>query len=361
MIEVPSPEDRRWDVVSLGEVMLRLDPGDEPIGSAATFNAWEGGGEYNVAKGCARVFGKRAAVVTGLADNEVGRLVESRMRSGGVDTRHVVWRRFDGLGRSRVGLYFMDRGAGIRPPASVSDRWGSVASRMGPGDVDWSVILEGEGTRWLHTGGIFAGLSERTTALTAEAMAAARETGAVVSYDLNVRSSLWASGERDAVGVHRGLVEGADVLFSSIHDLGPSLGIDVEDIPVDVWAVEPERFADLARTVAEAFPRLGMLAVSLRDARSANRHRWGGLLFDGAVAHTGRFHDDLEVLDRVGGGDAFVAGIVTGLLDGDGPGMALELGIAHGALAVTVPGDTSTATRDQVLRAITADDARTDR
>ena len=191
-------------------------------------------------------------------------------------------------------------------------------------------------------------------------MAAARETGAVVSYDLNVRSSLWASGERDAVGVHRGLVEGADVLFSSIHDLGPSLGIDVEDVPVEVWAVEPERFlggsgyvaGELLRilvahptlrvdavasgsraggSVAEAFPQLGMLAVSLRDARSANRHRWGGLLFDGAVAHTGRFHDDLEVLDRVGGGDAFVAGIVTGLLDGDGPGMALELGTADDA------------------------------
>lgn len=360
MIEIPSADGRRWDVLSLGEVMLRLDPGDDPIGAATTFRVWEGGGEYNVAKACSHVFGHDTAIVTGLADNEVGRLVASRMRAGGVDTAYVRWEPFDGLGASRVGLYFMGRGTGIRPPESVSDRWGSVASRLGPGDVDWPSVF-GQGVRWFHTGGVFAGLSERTTALAAEGMDAARESGAVVSYDLNVRPSLWASGERNAVEVHRALVARADVLFSSIHDLGPSLGLEIADAPVDAWATEPDRLADLTSHLLEEFPSLGTVAISLRDARTATRHRWGGLLFDGAVVHTGRFHDDLEVLDRVGGGDAFVAGVVAGLLDGEGPGRALDLGIAHGALAVTVPGDTSTVTRAQVMRAITADDARTDR
>jgi 2-dehydro-3-deoxygluconokinase len=349
----------RWDCVALGEVMLRLDPGWNRVRTARSFRVSEGGGEYNVVRALTKVFGQRASVVTALVDNEVGHLVEDLMMAGGVDLRHVVWSSFDGLGFTRVGLNFTEKGFGIRPPLGVSDRANSAASKLAPGDADWAKLFGVEGARWFHTGGIFAGLSESTVRLAAEGMKAARREGTIVSYDVNLRRSLWEG--RDPVAVNRRMLGDVDIVFGSVEDYRTGLGFDVPECPVEAWVEEPERFASLAGAILDEFPNVGMVAMSLRDSRTAGFNDWGGLLHADGAVHTARFRRDLEVYDRIGGGDGFVSGVVWSLLDGRPPSEAVEIGAAHGALTMTTPGDTSMATRDEVLRAVTATDARADR
>lgn len=360
-IEILSADEVRWDCVSLGEVMLRLDPGEGRIRSARSFRVWEGGGEYNVARAMSKVFGMRTAVVTGLVDNEVGHLVEDLVMEGGVSLRHVVWVPFDGLGFTRVGLNFTERGFGVRPPLGISDRANSAASKLAPGDVDWETLLVRERARWLHTGGIFCGLSDSCADLALEAMRIARTEGTVVSYDVNHRRSLWDAPDRDPVAVNRRMLGEVDVVFGSVEDYRTGLGFEVERCPVGAWATEPGRFAELAEAVVDVFPQVRVVAMSLRDARTAGRNDWGGLLYAAGEVHAARFRRDLEVFDRVGGGDGFVSGVVWALMDGRPPEAAVEIGVAHGALTMTTPGDTSMATRDEVLRAVTATDARAER
>src|SRR5512132_4162869 len=205
----PKTKDRcRWDCVSLGEVMLRLDPGDERIHTTRSFRVWEGGGEYNVARGLKRCFNLDTAIVTALADNSVGRLVQDLMNQGGVDQSHVKWVKFDGVGRTaRNGLNFTERGFGIRAALGCSDRGHTAVSQLRPGDIDWETIFGAEGARWLHTGGIFCALSETTPLVAKEAIDAARRNGTIVSYDLNFRESLWKSigGKTRAQEVNREL------------------------------------------------------------------------------------------------------------------------------------------------------------
>lgn len=357
-LQVPSAASARWDCVSLGEVMLRLDPGSGRIRTARSFQVWEGGGEYNVARALSKVFGCRAAAVTALVDNDVGHLVEDLMMAGGVGLDHVVWVPFEGLDGARVGLNFTERGFGPRPPLGVSDRAHSAASRLSPGDVDWESLFAREGARWFHTGGIFTGLSESSSALAHEGILAARAGGAVVSYDINHRASVWQGSGRIPRDVNRRMVEHVDVVFGSVEDYRTGLGFDVEVCPVEAWADEPGRFEALARDVVARFPRVSVVAMSLRDARSAGSHHWGGVLFADDAVHVGRFHRNLDVFDRVGGGDAFVSGVVWAFLDGRAASEAIEVGVAHGALTMTTPGDTSMATADEVLRAVGAQDAR---
>lgn len=356
-----SPDETRWDCVSLGEVMLRLDPGFGRVRTARSFAVHEGGGEYNVARAISKVFGMRSAVVTALVDNEVGRLVEDLMMAGGVGLDHVSWVPFDGLGFTRVGLNFTEKGFGIRPPLGVSDRANSAASKMAPGDIDWKRLFAEEGARWFHTGGIFCGLSESCAELALEGVQTARSVGTVVSYDVNLRASLWREPGRDPVGVNRRMLEHVDVVFGSVEDYRTGLGFDVDDRPIEEWVEQPERFETLARAVRTEFPQVQAVAMSLRDSRTAGFNHWGGLLDVDGATQVGRFHRDLEVYDRVGGGDGFVSGVVWALLDGRAPSEAVEVGVAHGALTMMTPGDTSMATRDEVLRAITASDARADR
>jgi 2-dehydro-3-deoxygluconokinase len=360
-IELRPPGDTRWDCVSLGEVMLRLDPGFGRVRTARSFAVHEGGGEYNVARAISKVFGMRSAIVTALVDNEVGHLVEDLMMAGGVGLDHVSWVPFDGLGFTRVGLNFTEKGFGIRPPLGVSDRANSAASKMSPGDVDWDRLFRDERSRWFHTGGIFSGLSETCSELALEGMRAARSAGTIVSYDVNVRASLWREQGRDPAEVNRRMLEHVDVVFGSIADYRIGLGFEIEDRPVEEWVREPERFTALAEAVCSEFPDVQAVAMSLRDSRTAGFNHWGGLLVVDGEIHVGRFHRNLEVYDRVGGGDGFVSGVVWALLDGRPPAEAVEVGVAHGALTMTTPGDTSMATRDEVLRAITASDARADR
>ncbi len=351
----------RWDCVALGEVMLRLDPGSERVRTARSFDVWEGGGEYNVARGLSSVFGKRTAIVTGLVDNEVGHLVERLMLAGGVGVEHVVWMPFDGVGHTRVGLNFTERGFGARPPLGVSDRANSAASRLGPGDVDWSRLLSAERARWFHTGGIFAALSDETAELSIEGMRLARSEATVVSYDVNLRSSLWSNADRDPVTVNRRMLEEVDVVFGSVEDYRTGLGFEVEHCDVARWIDEPDRFDSLAQEVRASFPQLSMVAMTLRDSRTAGINHWGGMIHADGTTHVARLRRNLEVFDRVGGGDGFVSGVIWSMLDGRPPAEAVEIGVAHGALTMTTPGDTSMATLEEVLEAVGATDARAHR
>ncbi|MEI7742537.1 MAG: sugar kinase [Chloroflexota bacterium] len=347
--------DTRFDLVALGEVMLRLDPGDHRIASARTFTAWEGGGEYNVARGLTRCFGMRTALVTAFADNAVGRLIEGLIRQGGVDQSLVRWVPYDGTGRSvRNGLNFTERGFGVRAPLGVSDRGNTAAAQLRPGEIDWDAIFAG-GVRWFHTGGIFAGLSFSTAGVAREAMAAARRHGAIISYDLNFRPSLWTGpdGPSRARFVNGELVGLADVLIGNEEDFTAALGFEVAGMDPDLTALDPANFGRMIERVSAAYPNLQVIATTLRSARSATRNDWGAVCWADGVLHEARRREDLEILDRVGGGDSFAAGLAYGFLEGLGPQAAVEYGAAHGALAMTTPGDTSMATRaevEQVMR-----------
>lgn len=360
-IDLLPADEVSWDCVALGEVMLRFDPGPGRVRTARSFRVSEGGGEYNVARAISKVFAQRSAVVTALVDNEIGHLAEDLIMAGGVSLEHVVWVPFDGLGFTRVGLNFTERGFGVRPPLGVSDRANSAASKLAPGDVDWTRLFGTERVRWFHTGGIFAGLSESTTELALEGMRAAQRAGTIVSFDVNHRQSLWNRSDRDPVAVNRRMLSHTDIVFGSVEDYRTGLGFEFGECPVEEWVEEPPRFAALAQSVVDEFPQIQVVAMSLRDSRTAGRNHWGGLVFAGGAVHAARFRPNLEIFDRVGGGDGFVSGLMWSLLDGRPPSEAVEIGVAHGALTMTTPGDTSMVTQAEVLRAVNATDARADR
>jgi 2-dehydro-3-deoxygluconokinase len=343
----------RFELVSLGEVMLRLDPGERRTATARSFDVWEGGGEYNVARGLRRCFGLPTAVVTALADNPVGRLVEDLMLTGGVDVSHVMWVPYDGVGRTvRNGLNFTERGFGVRGAVGTSDRGHTAVSQLGPGQIDWDAILGGEGARWLHCGGIFCALSETTAEVAREAFEAARRHGIAVSYDLNYRESLWQAigGHARAAEVNRDLVGLVDVVVGNEEDFQLALGFEVEGVDETLAELDPVAYARMLERVAAAYPNLALLAVTLRRVLSASRNDWGALCLSADGVHEATYRGGLEILDRVGGGDSFASGLVYGLLEGLGPARAVELGAAHGALAMTTPGDTSMATKSEVER-----------
>ncbi len=347
-------EDARWDLVALGEVMLRLDPGEERIATTRTFRAWEGGGEYNVARGLRRCFGLRTAVVTALADNAVGRLVEDLMLQGGVDLSHVRWVPFDGVGRTvRNGLNFTERGFGVRAALGVSDRGHTAVSQLRPGDVDWDGLFGDEGARWFHCGGIFAALSETTAEVAAEAMTSARQHDVVVSYDLNYRPSLWKGigGQGKAREVNRALAPLVDVMLGNEEDFSAALGFEVAGLDGQLAAtaaLDATAFGAMMTEVTAAYPNLALVATTLRAARTATRNDWGAAAYAGGELVIAEARADLEILDRVGGGDSFASGLIYGLLTGRSLEQALAYGVAHGALAMTTPGDTSMATLAEV-------------
>jgi 2-dehydro-3-deoxygluconokinase len=354
----------RWDLVALGEVMLRLDPGEGRIATSRVFRAWEGGGEYNVARGLRRTFGHATAIVTALADNPIGRLVEDLMLQGGVDLSLLTWVTYDGVGRvSRNGLNFTERGFGMRGAIGCSDRGRTAASQIPPGQVDWDRIFGRDGARWFHTGGVFAALSETTPLVAREAMEAARRHGTIVSYDLNYRPSLWKSigGQARAREVNRELVPLVDVLLGNEEDFGAALGFDVEGLPSTLDALDPAAFGRMIGRVVEAYPTLAAVATTLRVARTATRNDWGAACWADGTLCQATPRPDLEILDRVGGGDSFASGLIHGFLAGLGPQAAVEYGAAHGALAMTTPGDTSMATLAEVEALMAGTGARVQR
>jgi len=354
----------RGDLAALGEVMLRLDPGDERISTARTFRVWEGGGEYNVARGLRRCFGLRTTVVTALADNPVGRLVEDFILQGGVDTSHINWVPYDGIGRTvRNGLNFTERGFGVRGAVGCSDRGNTAVSQLLPGEVDWRAIFEEEGARWLHTGGIFAGLSEGAADVAEEAMRAARAAGIVVSYDLNYRPSLWhgVGGAERAAEVNRRLAAEVDVMFGNEEDFGSALGYEIAGVDDTFSALEAESYAAMMETVVRDYPNLKMVATSLRTVKTATVNDWGGICYADGQVYVAEVRRDVEILDRVGCGDSFASGLIYGLLAGLDVAEALAYGVAHGALAMTTPGDTSMATLSEVTQLVGGGHARVER
>jgi 2-dehydro-3-deoxygluconokinase len=350
-----------WDLVALGEVMLRLDPGDVRIATTRSFRAWEGGGEYNVARGLKRCFGLDTAVVSALADNPVGRLIEDFMLQGGVSTKHVRWVPFDGVGRTvRNGLNFTERGFGVRAAVGCSDRGHTAVSQLKPGEIDWKQIFEKEGARWLHTGGIFCALSETTPLVAKEAIEAAKAAGTIVSYDLNYRPSLWKSigGQPKAQQVNRMLAPLIDVMLGNEEDFTAALGFPVEGLDENHSALDPETFKRMIRKVVQQFPNLKVVATTLRNAKTASRNDWGAICYCGGNFYQATIRENLEIYDRVGGGDSFASGLAYGFLTGQGAQWAVECGAAHGALAMTTPGDTSMATLQEVLQVMKSQAAR---
>jgi 2-dehydro-3-deoxygluconokinase len=358
-----SGEECRWELVSLGEVMLRLDPGDARIATARTFRAWEGGGEYNVARGLRRCFGLRTGVVTALADNPVGRLVEDLMLQGGVEQAQLVWRPYDGIGREvRNGLNFTERGFGVRGAVGCSDRGHSAASQLRPGEIDWERIFGDEGVRWLHTGGVFAALSDSSAEVALEAVEHARRHGVVVSYDVNYRPSLWKArgGPEAAAAVNRRLLASVDVLFGNEEDFSTGLAYP-SDGDEDLLELDIAHYERLLGRVLEDQPQLALVASTLRQARTATVNDWSAVCRTRDGFHVGPRFEGLEIFDRVGGGDSFASGLIFGLLEGFEIDQALAYGVAHGALAMTTPGDTSMATRAEVDRLVAGRSPRVDR
>lgn len=353
-----------WDEVSLGEVMLRMDPGEGRIKTARSFTVWEGGGEYNVARGLRRCFGMRTAVVTAIPRTDVGLLLEDLMLQGGVDLRHVKWVPYDGIGRdNRVGLNFTERGFGVRGALGVSDRAHSAASALAAGDIDWERIFGEEGARWFHCGGIFAGLSETTPDVVIEAMKVARKHGTVISYDLNYRSSLWKNfgGQARAQEVNREIAQYVDVMLGNEEDFTAALGFTVDGLDETITGLDPRKFKSMMKHVVSAFPNFRAVATTLRDVHTATYNDWGAVLYYGDEFFEATHRDRLEILDRVGGGDSFAGGLIYGFLADKAPDQIIEYGAAHGALAMTTPGDTTMASLAEVEKLVGGGSARVER
>ncbi len=361
---VRAKEECKWDLVSLGEVMLRLDPGDVRVATARQFNVWEGGGEYNVARGLRRCFGLKTAIVTALADNPVGRLLEDLMLQGGVDQSHVVWAKYDGVGRTtRNGLNFTERGFGVRAALGCSDRGHTAVSQLKPGQIDWDAIFGEEGSRWFHTGGIFCALSETTPEVAKEAMVAARKHGVIISYDLNYRDSLWKSigGKARATEVNRELASYVDVMIGNEEDFTAALGFEIEGVGEHLGELDSGSFRKMIEKAVATFPNFKVVATTLRNAKTATVNDWGAVCYYKGQFHEARPMPDLEIFDRVGGGDSFASGLIYGFLSDKDADWAVNCGCAHGALAMTTPGDTTMATFDEVQRIMKGGGARVQR
>src|SRR5262250_3071133 len=358
-LNIKTKDQCRWDEISLGEVMLRFDPGDHRIATTRHFEVFEGGGEYNVARGLKRCFGIETAHVTALADNPVGRLVEDLMYQGGVH-QIVRWVPDDGVGRAaRNGLNFVERGFGVRAALGCSDRGHTAISQMKPGDVDWEEIFGKHGARWFHCGGIFCALSEGTPAVAMAAMNAARKHGTIVSYDLNYRPSLWKSigGKQRAQEVNRSLAPLIDVMLGNEEDFSAALGFEVKGMDEHISQIEVEAFKGMIKEVVKEFP-FKVVATTLRKAKTATVNDWSAICYADGNFYEAKNRENLEIYDRVGGGDSFASGLIYGFLSGQGPQWAVECGAAHGALAMTTPGDTTMATLKEVTQAMRGVGAR---
>tara|TARA_Y100000739_G_scaffold20625_1_gene16249 strand:- start:208 stop:1308 length:1101 start_codon:yes stop_codon:yes gene_type:complete len=361
VLKIKDAASCKYDQVSLGEIMLRLDPGDGRVRTARNFDVWEGGGEYNVARGLRRCFGLRTGVITAFADNEVGRLIEDFILQGGVDASMIKWEDFDGLGRDvRNGLNFTERGFGIRGAVGVPDRGLTAASKIKPTDFDWDHIFGNEGVRWLHTGGIFAALSESTADTVIEAVKVARKYGTIISYDLNYRPSLWKSigGLEKAQEVNREIAKNIDVMIGNEEDFTACLGFEVEGVDENISSIDVDKFKAMINKAVSEFPNFKVTATTLRAVKTATINDWGAICWANGEFYEAEHRPNLEIFDRVGGGDSFASGLIYGLIETGDAALAVQYGAAHGALAMTTPGDTSMATKSDVEKLVAGGGAR---
>jgi 2-dehydro-3-deoxygluconokinase len=350
----------RWDLISLGEVMLRFDPGEYRVWTTRHFTVSEGGGEYNVVRGLKRCFGLETAIVTAFARNPIGSLLQDLINQGGVDSSLIRWVDYDGVGRTvRNGLNFTERGFGVRAALGCSDRGHTAVSALKPGEIDWETIFGKQGARWFHTGGIFCALSVTTPEVAIEALKCAKKHGVVISYDLNYRESLWklAGGKKAAQQVNRLIAPYVDVMLGNEEDFSAALGYEVPGTDEHLLALDPEAFKQMILKVVKDFP-FKAVATTLRKAATATSNDWGAVCYCEGKFYQAKNRDNLEILDRVGGGDSFASGLIYGFLQGKDPQWAVECGAAHGALAMTTPGDTSMATLEEVLQLMKGTGAR---
>jgi 2-dehydro-3-deoxygluconokinase len=339
-------QDGALDLVSLGALVHRLDPGIIPFRKATQCQIHVSGGEFNVAANLADCFGLRTGIVTAMVDYPIGDLIAERVRAMGVKP---FYKRFahNGVTGPNMATVYSDRGQGVRAPVVFYNRSNEAAALLKPGDVDWKGLF-GSGVRWFHSGGIFAALSATTAELILEGMLAAKAAGAVVSFDLNFREKLWkiSGGQDRAVSVLRRIVQNVDVLVGNEEDLQKGLGIPGPEATAKS-KLDPNAFFGMIGRVVKEFPQVKIIATTLREVHSTNRHSWSAVAWiDGQnfLAPT----CELDVLDRVGGGDGFAAGLIYGLLSGESEQEAVKLGWAHGALLTTFPGDTTMAALEQV-------------
>jgi 2-dehydro-3-deoxygluconokinase len=353
-------QECRWDLVSLGEVMLRFDPGDGRISTTRRFDVCEGGGEYNVARGLKRCFGMDTALVSAFTNDPVGRLLQDFIYEGGVDQSLVRWVEHDGVGyAARNGLNFTERGFGVRGAVGSYDRGHTAVSQLKPGDIDWDEVFGKHGARWFHTGGIFCALSPTTPDVALEAMQAAKRHHTIVSYDLNYRASLWKSngGKKRAQEVNRSIAPYVNVMLGNEEDFSAALGYQVPGMDEHHSTFEVDGFKQMIGKVIKDYP-FSVVATTLRKAKTATQNDWGAICYCDGKFYQAKNRENLEIFDRVGGGDSFASGLIYGFLSGKDPQWAVECGAAHGALAMTTPGDTSMATLQEVIQVMEGVGAR---
>jgi 2-dehydro-3-deoxygluconokinase len=364
VLEIKPAEGCRFDIISLGEVMLRLDSGEGRIRTSRFFRAWEGGGEYNVARGLRRCFGQRAAVVTAFAKNEIGLLMEDLILQGGLDTSFIRWVDYDGIGRCvRNGLNFTERGFGIRGAVGCSDRGNTAVSQLKKGEIDWEHIFGNLGTRWFHSGGIFAALSETTGEVVIEAAKTAKKYGTMVSYDLNYRPSLWKGfgGIEKCQEVNREIAKYVDVMIGNEEDFTACLGFEVEGVDENLTDLDVSSFQKMIEKAVAKYPNFKATGTTMRGVKTATVNDWGAICWVDGTFYTATHRPNLEIMDRVGGGDSFASGFIYGLMHIGDPQQAVEYGAAHGALAMTTPGDTTMASLKEVEKIVGGGGARVDR
>lgn len=350
-LNLRSKEECRFDAVSLGEVMLRLDPGEGRIRTARSFRAWEGGGEYNVVRGLRRCFGMKTGVITAFAENEVGLLMEDLILQGGVDTSLIKWMKTDGIGRiCRNGLNFTERGFGIRGAVGCSDRANTAISKAAPEDFDFEYIFGELGVRWLHTGGIYAALSEQASATVLAAIRTAKKYGTIVSYDLNYRPSMWSAigGLKKAREVNKEIAKYVDVMIGNEEDFTACLGFEIEGNDESLKELNLDGYKKMINYAAAVYPNFKVAATTLREVKTATVNDWSAICWSDGKIYKSKDYKDLEIMDRVGGGDSFASGLIYGLMTTGDAGQAVNYGAAHGALAMTTPGDTTMASQKEV-------------
>ncbi len=337
---------RAYDLISLGALVHRLDPGIIPFRKAAQCRIHVSGGEFNLAANIADCFRLRTGIVSAMVDYPIGDLIAERVRAMGVQPfyKHFT---HNGVNGPNMAAVYSDRGYGVRPPVVFYNRSNEAGAQLKPGDFDWNTIFDG-GVRWFHSGGIFAALSETTGELIIEGMKAAKKAGAVVSFDLNFREKLWNiwGGQKKAAEVVARIVENTDVLVGNEEDLQKGLGIPGPEVAAKS-KLDPSAFIGMIDTVVKKYPNVKVIATTLREVHSTNHHTWGAVAWVDGKAYTSPACE-LDVVDRVGGGDGFASGFFYGLLAGESPEEAVKLGWAHGALLTTTPGDTTMVTVEQV-------------
>ena len=336
------------DFLSVGALVHRLDPGIIPFRKATECAIHVSGGEFNVAANLADCFRMKTGIASAMVDYPIGDLIAERVRAMGV---RPFYRHFEhnGVNGPNMATVYSDRGYGVRPPVVFYNRCNEAAAQLKPGDFDWKAIFAG-GVRWVHSGGIFAALSPTTAALAAEAMTAAKAAGAVTSFDLNFREKLWkiSGGAEKAVETIARIVEHVDVLVGNEEDLQKGLGIEGPKVEEKAKSkLDPSAFFEMIEKVVKKYPKVKVVATTLREVHSTNRHSWSAVAWVNGKTYTAP-QAELDVVDRVGGGDGFAAGFIYGLLNGEAPEEAVKLGWAHGALLTTFPGDTTMATVEQV-------------